>query len=365
MSKSQLYWETIKGAVKNPFFIMFLISLVATWSNGDMAGVIASVIGFVGVKTVVNIGTATSENDKQLSLLNHFFLSSRTWVAVFGVIFCYFNYLPNEMKQIAIALAGGFGLDQIGVAIKGIDFSKFVKAPNVIVNQPNVSQPTVPSLPPIEIPQIPAPVPHIPIPDPETPIILVNDALNSRLKLLDSEDASWAYLKGTLGVRVNQWLQHMLDMNPNLSTIEAVKAIADKYLNIKLTIQDCSNIKAWLGLPEVLHASSDIDILSSFEQLAKAGRLPQYKVDEFMNMARMWMCIEVIFEAAKRVKNPNLSTDTRKKALQEFGISKADAEKAQFSAGVLTHMWNKNRYEEFNPYVLVGRPELEAWAANY
>ncbi len=127
MNKSQLYLDTIKGAIKNPLFIMAAIGMISLYINGDINGVIGAVLAFVGVKTIVNIGTPTSPDDKQLGLFEHFILSSRTWVAAVGCVICYYNRMPEEMKQILIALPVGFGLDWIAVYVKGIDFTKLVR----------------------------------------------------------------------------------------------------------------------------------------------------------------------------------------------------------------------------------------------
>mgnify|MGYP001619176276 FL=1 len=71
MNKVQVYWETIKGAIKNPLFIVVVIGIVTALSNNDVGGMIVAVIGFVGIKTVVNLGTPTSEADKDLSVFEH------------------------------------------------------------------------------------------------------------------------------------------------------------------------------------------------------------------------------------------------------------------------------------------------------
>lgn len=365
MSKTQLYWETLKAGLSDKIFIAFILGIFATFQVSFEAGIIA-IIAYVGTKTLINITQPIASSDKQLTIFEHICLSTRTYVGIAGLTLCYIQtpHMWNHMGEIAIAYASGWGADQVATGIKifwaSIDWSKFNKTPNIVV----VTQPAtpIPNQPPVVVPDVPpAPPPLL-----EAPIILVKDTLESRLKLIESEEAAWLYLKGSLKSRIDFWMNHMLQMNPELKTIEAVKQIAEKYLNIQLTPQDCSNINAWMGLPDVIHAATDVDILATFEQLAKAGRLPKYKVDEFMNMARIWMCIEIINGSAARVKNHALTTEVRRRALQEFGLSPEQANKAQFNGGVkLVGMGGYAGVSDFNPYILVNRPELEKWAANY
>lgn len=147
MNKTQLYWETIKGAISHPLFIIAVVALVnaVVASPMDAVTIVQTVLGFLVLKTGLNTFTPTAEDDKKLTLMEHLILSSRTWFAVFGIIFCRMNHLGDEFKEIIIAFAGGLTIDWIAVAVKQVDWAKFVppKQP-IIVNQPNMTPQPVP-----------------------------------------------------------------------------------------------------------------------------------------------------------------------------------------------------------------------------
>jgi hypothetical protein len=364
MNKAQLYWDTIKGAIKNPFFIMFLIGLVTTWSNGDTAGIVASVIAFVGIKTIVNIGTPTSEADKQLSMVEHFFLSSRTWVAVFGVIFCYYTRMPVEMKEIVIALAGGFGLDQIAVAVKGMNFDRFVKAPNVIVNQPQMPQaPQIaqPYQPPVQIesPSVSIPATATPAPVPQ---------LKDKLKLMReyySKDKNYReYMLGGSNATVAKWIDKFVEINPMATTVEIAKKIALEYFNRTLTIQECSTIQGILGLEAVIKSMADVGIVTGFFLAFDKFKELAYLEKIFRDGTVAAYTINTINEAATRAGAGDKDITKASLALQEFGVSAYEAEHSQWSGNRLKGVYkltpattggaNSFNLEDFNPYSLAG-----------
>jgi hypothetical protein len=358
-SKLPLYWETIKGAVKNPFFIMFLIGLFTAWSNADNAGIVAAVLAFVGIKSLVNIGTAVSDNDKQLSILEHFFLSSRTWVAVFGMIFCYYTRLPNEMKEVVIALAGGFGLDQIAVAVKGMNFNKFVRPTTIQVIPPMpqaLPQQLQPYQPPV-IAEIPVPVVAEPVPQ-------IKDKIKIMREYYSKDKNYREYMLGGVNATVAKWIDKFVSINPMATTVEVAQEIAKSYFHRTLTVQECSTIQGILGLEAVIKSMSDIGITQSFfvafdkmkelawlEKIFRDGTVVQYT-------------LKTIIEAATRASAGDSDIDKARLALQEFGISAYEAAHSQWSGNTIKAIYKIAssgvgfNLIEFNPYTLAGYTDI-------
>jgi hypothetical protein len=352
MIKAQLYWETIKGAVKNPFFLMFLFSLFTIWTNnGSNLDIVTAIIAFVGVKTIVNIGTAVSNTDKELSMVEHFFLSSRTWVAIFGVILCYYVRMPVEMKQILIALAGGFGLDQIAVAIKGIDFNRFVRPTTiqVIPAQPQaLPQQIQPYTPPIQI---------------EAPVVIVPEAksvpqLKDKLKLMReyySTDKNYReYMLGGVNATVAKWIDRFVQINPMATTVEIAKEIALKYFNRTLSVQECSTIQGILGLEAVIKSMADVGIVTGFFLAFDKFKELAYLEKIFREGTVANYTVNTINETATRAKSGDKDIVKAKLALQEFGIPAANVDKTTWSGNTISAIYIGTSPENFDPYALTG-----------
>ncbi len=361
MSKIQLYWDTIKGAVKNPFFLMFLFSLFTIWANGGSnADIVLAVLGFVGVKTVVNLGTAVSTSDKDLSMLEHFFLSSRTWVAVFGVIFCYYTRMPTEMKEIIIAVAGGFGLDQIAVAIKGINFNRFVRPMSITV---------VPSTPTYMPPQQLSPpvVVEAPTAPPQTqaaPIPLLRDKLAVMREYYNKDKNYREYMLGGVNATIQKWLEHFVQVNPLATTVEIAKEIADKYFGRKLTAQECSTIQGILGLEAVIKSMGDIGILQGFFLAFDRFKELTFLERIFRDGTVCLYTTNTIEEASSRARSGNVDKAKAVLALQEFGLTAFESENSQWSGNMIKAIYRKVQggqgfnYEDFNPYTLAGFTDI-------
>ena len=271
--------------------------------------------------------------------------STKIWLTLIGMgLSAFMGWRTGGIEGLIIALAGSLGLPLTYVVAKAYQNTHGANAPEAINNK-------APAVTPIDITQ----------PSIEQPVIsLVKDRIVAMQKLVTTDEGMWDYLKGALGNRIKTLLQHMLDLNPNLKTLDAVKEVVDTYLGKCLTIDECAAINAYLGLPEVIHANTDVDILGSFEQAAKAGRLVQYQIEGFRYMAKLWTAYDIANEAQHRVRDDSLPVDQRRLALQEFGLSKSDATRSFFYGGGCT-IWNVNHYELFDGYALIGFPELTKW----
>ncbi len=348
MNKVQLYWETIKGAIKNPLFILAVIGMFAAYTNGNLDAFVAAALAFVGAKTLVNVGTPTTEADKDLTPLEHFFLSSRTWVAVGVCVVCYYSRRPYDIQNILLALTAGFGLDWIGVAIKGVDFSKFMpKAPAVIVNQPQMAPQVQPNPIPVELP------PPVPV------VVPIISQVKDRIKLIREYYGQLNknyrdYFRGAGALTINSWLQHMVQVNPFYTTIELAKEIADHFFGRKLTEQECATIQSIVGLEAVIKSMGDSNILEGFFAAFDKFRQLEWMETYFRAHAvRQSTCDEIV-KAASRAKHGDVDIKAAKLALQEFGISAEDADKTQWSGNLISQLYQVNGYKAFDPYGLAG-----------
>lgn len=278
--------------------------------------------------------------------------SSKIWLSIAGIgLSCYMGFKYGGTEGLILSLAGSIGIPLVYVGAKAYQNTHGANAPTstTVINtmtDTGTSTATTTSTPVVL--------------EPEVPISLVKDRVKALQKMLTEDQEMWDYLKGALDNRIRDLVQHMLDLNPNLKTIDAVMEVVNQYLGKCLTKDECAAINAWLGLPEVIHAHTDVDILASFEQAAKAGRLVEYQIDQFRYMAKLWAANDIINEAISRVNDFSLPVAERRLALREFGIFKVNAAKSFFSGGLCT-VWNVNHYEPFNGYALAGYPELSSW----
>jgi len=206
---------------------------------------------------------------------------------------------------------------------------------------PAVSEPTATTTP------IAAPMPA------EIPVIQVKDTINLAKKIISTDNGLWDFLLGVTSRRIDEQMAHLLMVNPNMKTIDAVKEVVEKYLNIILTQKDCEVINSILGLPAVLSAYKDMSIMEDFKKAWDLGRLPRYILENFRIGANILIVMQTVGNAAAIVKNDNLPVSERIRGLLAFGLSQKDADKVQFSSGKVT-IWNINHYEDFNPYILAG-----------
>jgi len=184
-------------------------------------------------------------------------------------------------------------------------------------------------------------------------VSLVKDRISAAVKLVSTDTGMWDYFEQSLGDKINTAMKHMLSLNPNMATIDAVRAVVDQYLGIKLSTEQCSTIQGILGLPQVLFAYSDASIFASFKTAAMAGTLPSWYIEVLRKSAVRNVTLSLVNEAINRVQNDNADIASRKLALQEFGISPSDAERTIFSSGS-TVIWYLGGYRAFNGYALAG-----------
>lgn len=360
------FWAVINSMVSDPYFDGALLGSIGAIYTGQWLVMLGAVTGFIGYKTVATGAVIAKVSDNKYPFfdankLNQWAawtISTKTWMAIIGLGAVWYAG-SHELIEVAntsiylisivSALVAANGYGTIATMITNQDVSKYL-TPKMKKAQVLPVPGPVPAVPE-PVPAVPEPV--LPVPEP-VPISQVADRIDEKLQLLNDESSMWAYLRGTLDQRITAHLQHMLKVsNGSITTIAAAQAIADKYLHTVLTEKDCAAINEHLGLPEVIHAYNDVDIMASFEQAYKDGRLPVNVVASFRQAAYERIIQEVIYEAKKRLDDVTALGDERRAVLMEFGISEADAMKAQL-AGTKVLVWDRNHYITFEPFSYLG-----------
>lgn len=167
-----------------------------------------------------------------------------------------------------------------------------------------------------------------------------------------NKDTKWDFLEGIWTDKLNAAKQHMLEVNPNL-TQEDMNKLLNQYANGVLSPDDCRNVQSVLGLPQVLHAQNDIQILESMKAAERAGQLGPALSQMYLESAIRDVSMSIANEAIMRVQNESAGIQAQRRALREFGINKDTAERAIFSGG---QCWYQSGgvWKAFNGYELAG-----------
>jgi hypothetical protein len=265
-----------------------------------------------------------------------------------GALISFFVKDPTQagtLQQFLVQIIQPVGIIILGLILGGVQSS---------ISNTAVVTPPAPVPIPTPIPN-PVPIPPSPTPivAPVVPISLVKDRVATAITLVSTDAGMWDYLMQNLGDKINAAMQHMLSVNPNMATIDAVKAVVAQYLGVSLTVQQCSDVQSILGLPQVLFAYHDQSILQSFKDAALSGHLSAGMVQMFRNTAVRYASVNIVNEATMRVQNDDLPIEQRWLALQEFGLSADVAHQAIFSGGMVTINW-MGSWRAFDPWALSG-----------
>ena len=280
---------------------------------------------------------------------------------IIGIIQSFVGTQDPQTADLLTRFVDQYGLT-ILTTVAGVIYATLEGVKDWQVAKVSVTAVTIPAAP-ATVPAGSAPAPTPPAQDPGSapvttapaapPVNLVKQRIESFVKVVSSDKGMWEYLKGAVSNRIKAAMQHMLDVNPNMPTIDAVKEVVDKYLGIKLSAQDCQVIQSVLGLPQVLHAYNDLTVIQSFEDAANAGTLGRYMIEILRQSAIRGATEDVVVDATKRVIDDDSPIADRRAALMEFGLPEDVARSAVFSGG---QVWinYQGGYRIFNGYQLAG-----------
>lgn len=175
------------------------------------------------------------------------------------------------------------------------------------------------------------------------PFSLVKDRIESVRKTINKA-TKWDILTGEFKSKVDAAKAHMLSMNPGMGGVEAVDAVLSQFSNGVLNEKDCSNVRSYLGLPQIIHAKNDLLILQSAKEAEDNGTLGPAQSDAYLIAAKKYAVKDIVDDAIRRVQAGEGNAASRL-ALQEFGYSAEEANKAQYSGGYV---------EGFNPWGRAG-----------
>ena len=143
--------------------------------------------------------------------------------------------------------------------------------------------------------------------------------LNAATEMVSTPKGSVDYLMGELGETIDREYQHMLDVNPNLSSLERVQEVVSKYLGITLTPDDCKAVQAMIGLPEILHSYADKTILAGLWASYQAKQLGPAIMPGLMKRAYQMAREDVIVHAESKVQKAETDAEI-KAALADIGL---------------------------------------------
>lgn len=267
-----------------------------------------------------------------------------------GALVAYFVSDPAKVTTIQGFLVQV--VQPLGIIILGLIFSKTASTvtdaktdpviPPVVVTPPVVIQPPV-----IIAPVIPT----------SAVVSLIKDRIASAVKMIN-KDTKWDFLMGIWVSKIEAAKQHLLSINPNM-TQDDVDSLLAKYAGGILDENDCKNVQSVMGLPAVLHAKNDVLILESMQAAEKAGTLGPAMSTMYLNAAIKGVSNDIVVDGINRVQNDSASIESRRLALQEFGLPKDVADRAMFSGGACQINW-MGSWRDFNGYELAG---YNPWAS--
>jgi hypothetical protein len=194
--------------------------------------------------------------------------------------------------------------------------------------------------------------------------ITVQDRIDVGLKFLGDlndyhAEAIWDFLLGWMEGKVHDGIEKVLELNPELGTIEATQAFVEQYIGESCSPKDCETILSVKGLFDAVQAYKGQIIYNSFYKSFWSGNskekpfgmLGKAKWIELIGVARLTMVqtivnstLGVLFHEAIPPEPSNI--EARKQVLREFGISEKNIKGTQFS-GVMVVLGDG---EQFNPY---------------
>lgn len=126
------------------------------------------------------------------------------------------------------------------------------------------------------------------------------------------------YIEGSIGDAIQKSLERMLQLNPNLTTIEAVQELVWKYFDVKLSTQDCAIVNSIPGLFPAMAAQMTKRIMESFIEAYQTGKLKDSDVVilTFKIAARQRVVQDLMNEMNRRMLDGNL--EQREQVLREY-----------------------------------------------
>lgn len=161
---------------------------------------------------------------------------------------------------------------------------------------------------------------------PSAPTSLVKDRVEVAMKLAATDEGMWDVLFGRFKQRVGEAVEHMLQLNPSLGTIENAQKAMEEAYKVRLDSKQCGILQSILGLPQAIFAQTDTTILANIKAAIEKDPVGMgWQKEQWRGIAVQWAKEGTIREAADRVKNVNLPMEKRVAALTEFGVSVEDA----------------------------------------
>jgi hypothetical protein len=154
-------------------------------------------------------------------------------------------------------------------------------------------------------------------------------------------------------------LRRMLRLNPNLKTIDAVRQAVLEVVGVQLDDKACEAIGQIPGFLGAVGANADIKIIGDF--LDAIDRTPElsYFKPIFIKIAVKYAVKNILDTVVLRVQ-AGQGNESAKQALEEFGLTRWQIDKSQFSGGDLqiwystTNQRDSYGYRQFDQYMLAG-----------
>ncbi len=303
-----------------------------------------AIITIIGIGATVATSVFGVSPDK-----TNIFVTILTQFAPLVAVICY--YIVNQ-----IAARGKATTTQKALETK----SELIQ--NLAVNSPEIAMAVVKQGNGIVLEEPPVDVPPIA----GGSIVTVKDKIEVMTKIANTDKGLKDLARGIVGLRINEQIAHLKQVNLQLGDDEAVKQVVQEYVNVVLTEKQCGAANALLGMPAVIAAHADLNIVNSFIQAWEAGNYNNaaHQINQFRQSTIRAMTLRIVEEVASRVRNANLPLIDRQKALIEFGVGDYHAQKSDFATagvGVWVQPTDANgnlvhggHLETFNPYVLAG-----------
>jgi hypothetical protein len=218
-------------------------------------------------------------------------------------------------------------------------------------------------------PQItaPVPVPIVPLPmtsplaEAAAPVII--PSIKDRIKIARQTYGTWEGTKqlmlGTFKEAFESALRRLLRLNPNLKTLDAARAAILEIVGVQLDDKACEAIGQIPGFLGAVGANADIKIIGDL--LDAIDRTPElsYMKAAFIKIATRYAVKNILDEVVLRIQ-AGQGDESSKRALEEFGLTRWQVDKSQWSGGNLqiwystTNQKDSYGFRQFDQYMLAG-----------
>ncbi len=186
-------------------------------------------------------------------------------------------------------------------------------------------------------------------------IELIKDQISIATEMVAKDP--WAFIQGDILARFNYLMNVMLVANPELGTIDAVRALVQPFLDRVPTVEECGTIQSVLGLGAVVKQWSSQHMIADFMVAIELNPALKYLGEDFKKYAISRATNNIVNAGIAKVMSAQ-TKDELANALMSFGYTETEAYKTTGVGGNLKIFretgGQAGGYADFNPWGMLG-----------